>query len=175
MRVLDFAFEAALIEAIGQGLPLVSRPYEAIAKRLGCNEAKVIEGIQRIIQRDDIKRFGVVVRHRELGYRANGMVVWDIPDNRIEELGHSIGRYDFVTLCYQRPRRLPDWPYNLFTMIHGRDKFEVRKQLESIIEQCQLKQINHRILFSGRCFKQRGADYSQTIDPTPQPRVAANG
>lgn len=175
MRVIDSGFEKSLIEAISRGLPLVSRPYEAIAKQLGCSEAKVIEGIQRIIQRDDVKRFGVVVRHRELGYRANGMVVWDIPDDRIEELGHCIGRYDFVTLCYQRPRHQPDWPYNLFSMIHGRDKSDVRKQVELIIEQCKLQLISYEILFSGRCFKQRGAIYCQTIDTTPQPRVAANG
>ncbi len=175
MRVIDSGFEKSLIEVISRGLPLVSRPYEAIAKQLGCSEAKVIEGIQRIIQRGDVKRFGVVVRHRELGYRANGMVVWDIPDDRIEELGHCIGRYDFVTLCYQRPRHQPDWPYNLFSMIHGRDKSDVRKQVELIIEQCELQQICYEILFSGRCFKQRGAIYSQTIDAIPQPRVVANG
>ncbi|MDH5356297.1 MAG: AsnC family protein [Gammaproteobacteria bacterium] len=175
MRVLDFAFESSLIEAIGQGLPLVSRPYEAIAKQLCCSEAKVIEGIQRLIQRDDIKRFGVVVRHRALGYRANGMVVWDIPDSRIEELGHRIGRYDFVTLCYQRPRRQPDWPYNLFSMIHGRDQSDVCKQVELIVEQCELQQIKYEILFSGRCFKQRGAIYSRTAGPISQPRVAVNG
>lgn len=175
MRVIDSGFEKSLVEAISRGLPLVSRPYEAIAEQLGCSEAKVIEGIQRIIQRGDVKRFGVVVRHRELGYRANGMVVWDIPDDRIEELGHCIGRYDFVTLCYQRPRHQPDWPYNLFSMIHGRDKSDVRKQVELIIEQCKLQLISYEILFSGRCFKQRGAIYCQTIDTTSQPRVAANG
>lgn len=175
MRVIDSGFEKSLIEAIGQGMPLVSRPYEAIAKQLGCNEAKVIKGIQRMNQRGDIKRFGIVVRHRELGYRANGMVVWDIPDDRIEELGHCIGRYDFVTLCYRRPRRLPDWPYNLFSMIHGYNQSDVSKQVDIIVEQCGLQTVEHEVLFSGRCFKQRGATYSRTIDPVPQPRVAANG
>lgn len=176
MRVLDSEFEKSLIEAISQGLALVSRPYEAIANQLGCSEAKVIEGIQRMIQRGDIKRFGVVVRHRKLGYRANGMVVWDIPDHRIEELGRCIGRYDFVTLCYQRPRRMPDWPYNLFSMIHGRDQSEVRKQVDVIVKQCELENIAYEILFSGRCFKQRGATYPRPqVELVDHFRIAANG
>jgi DNA-binding Lrp family transcriptional regulator len=179
MRVLDPAFEKSLIEAIGEGLPLVSRPYEAIAKQIGSTESRVIEGIQRIIQRGDIKRFGIIVRHRELGYRANGMVVWDIPDARIEEIGRCIGKYEFVTLCYQRPRRLPDWSYNLFSMIHGHDHEDVRSQVALIVEQCGLQKIPHEILFSGRCFKQRGAKYSQPPEvPGSLPnqhRVAVNG
>ena len=112
--IKDSAFEKALIEIISEGLPLVAHPYATIAAQLDCSEARVIEGIERIMARGDIKRFGVVVRHRKLGYRANGMVVWDIPDARVAELGHCIGQYSFVTLCYQRPRRLPEWRYNLF-------------------------------------------------------------
>ena len=162
MTVLKADFEKALIEALSQGLPLVKRPYEAIAKQLGCSEALVIEGIQRIYQRGDIKRFGVIVRHRKLGYRANGMVVWDIPDNRIADVGKCMGRYEFVTLCYQRPRRLPDWPYNLFCMIHGQDVDHVKCQVEFIAEQCGLQDIPRDVLFSGRCFKQRGAHYPVT-------------
>jgi DNA-binding Lrp family transcriptional regulator len=162
MSVYDAEFEKCLIEAMSQGLPLVSHPYAEIAKQIGSTEAKVVEGIQGLVQRGDIKRFGVVVRHRKLGYRANGMVVWDIPDERLAELGSCIGQYNFVTLCYQRPRRLPDWPYNLFSMVHGHDRSEVINQVDFIVEQCGLEQFAHEILFSGRCFKQRGAIYSQT-------------
>lgn len=179
MSALDPAFENSLIEAISAGLPLVSRPYETIARQIGSTEARVIEGIQGIIHRGDIKRFGVVVRHRELGYRANGMVVWDIPDERIEETGRRIGRYEFVTLCYQRPRRLPDWPYNLFSMIHGYDRPGVCEQVKFIVRQCGLQKITHEILFSGRCFKQRGANYSHRAQLpdwlSNQHRVAADG
>jgi len=171
MSVLKPEFEKALVEALSQGLPLVKRPYQAIAKQIGCSEALVIEGIQRIYQRGDIKRFGVVVRHRKLGYRANGMVVWDIPDNRVTEVGKCMGRYEFVTLCYQRPRRLPDWPYNLFCMIHGQDAEHVKQQVEFIAEQCGLQDIPRDILFSGRCFKQRGAHYSMTKSAPQQASV----
>jgi DNA-binding Lrp family transcriptional regulator len=152
--IKDTAFECALIEIISKGLPLVSHPYAAIAEQLGSSEAEVIDGIQRIMMRGDLKRFGVVVRHRQLGYRANGMVVWDIPDDRVKEVGHCLGQYSFVTLCYQRPRRLPDWRYNLFSMIHGQDRDAVAEQVELVVEQCGLQGIDHQILFSRRCFKQ---------------------
>ena len=124
--------------------------------------------VNRLIQRNDIKRYGVVVRHRELGYRANGMVVWDIPDERIEEFGHCIGKYDFVTLCYQRPRRLPDWRYNLFSMVHGLDREGVIEKVAFIVEQCGLQDMAHEILFSGRRFKQRGAQYNHADLPITQ-------
>ncbi len=169
----DSAFETALIEIVSQGLPLVKQPYAAIAEKLGCSESMVIDGIKRIMMRGDIKRFGVVVRHRQLGYSANAMVVWDIPDERITELGHCIGQYTFVTLCYQRPRRLPGWRYNLFSMIHGQDRGAVTRQVESIVEQCGLSGIEHRILFSKRCFKQRGANYRR--DTPADIRLTANG
>jgi DNA-binding Lrp family transcriptional regulator len=164
----DPALEDALIAALGEGLPLVGRPYAEIAQRLGCSEAEVIDGIRGIIADGRLKRFGVIVRHRQLGYRANGMVVWDIPDQRVRELGHCIGQYAFVTLCYQRPRRLPDWPYNLFTMIHGKDRDAVVAQVELIVEQCGLHGIEHDILFSKRCFKQRGASYRARLPAAAQ-------
>ena len=172
--IKDSAFEKALIGIISEGIPLVSRPYATIAAQLGCSEAMVIEGIERIMARGDIKRFGVVVRHRKLGYRANGMVVWDIPDARVTEMGHCIGQYSFVTLCYQRPRRLPAWHYNLFSMIHGHDRDAVVEQVGFIVEQCGLHDIEHEILFSKRCFKQRGASYAQKSQPD-HAGMAVNG
>jgi DNA-binding Lrp family transcriptional regulator len=175
--IKDTAFETALIEIISKGLPLVKQPYAAIAEQLACSENEVIEGIQRIMMRGDLKRFGVVVRHRQLGYRANGMVVWDVPDERVREVGHCIGQYAFVTLCYQRPRRLPDWHYNLFSMIHGQDRAAVEAQVDFIVEQCGLQDIEHKILFSKRCFKQRGASYRRAHADSPGARhgIAANG
>jgi DNA-binding Lrp family transcriptional regulator len=172
--IKDSPFEKALIEIISEGLPLVQCPYATIATQLGCSETEVIDGIKRIIARGDVKRFGVVVRHRKLGYRANGMVVWDIPDTRVAELGHCIGQYSFVTLCYQRPRRLPDWHYNLFSMIHGRDRAAVSAQVEFIVEQCGLHDIEHEILFSQHCFKQRGASYLRNLQ-SDHLRTAVNG
>ena len=160
----DDRLTLALIAALGRGLPLVERPYAALAEQLGCSERQVIDGISRLAHRGDLKRFGVVVRHRELGYRANGMVVWDIPDAQVEALGQRIGAYPFVTLCYRRPRRPPLWPYNLFCMIHGRDRAAVREQVERIARECELLTVERAILFSARCFKQRGASYRRPAD-----------
>ncbi len=159
MKVLNPNLEQALIAVIEQGLPLVPRPYADLALQIGCSEQEVIDGLQTLKNRGDIKRFGVVVRHRKLGYRANGMVVWNVPDEDVKRLGHCIGQYSFVTLCYRRPRQLPEWGYNLFTMVHGRNKQEVEEKTQLLVEQCGLDDINHEILFSSRCFKQRGARY----------------
>lgn len=152
--------DRALLHAIETGLPLVPRPYAAVGEALGMSEGEVIDRLGRLLQQGIIKRLGVVVRHRKLGYRANGMVVWNLPDQQVDELGHCIGSFPFVTLCYQRPRRLPDWPYNLFTMIHGQDHGEVRSRVQQIVSRCGLDEVVHEVLFSGRCFKQRGARYA---------------
>jgi DNA-binding Lrp family transcriptional regulator len=104
---------------------------------------------------------GVIVKHRQLGYRANAMIVWNVPDNLMKQLGGHISRFPFVTLCYQRPRQ-PEWPYNLYCMIHGKDKTTVLKQLEQLIDACGLSGFDREILFSNRCFKQRGAIYQTT-------------
>lgn len=153
--------DRALIKAVEKGLPIASRPYAEIAKNLDTTEQDVISRLQNLIDQGAIKRYGVVVRHKELGYTANGMVVWDVPDDRVEELGMCIGKYDCVTLSYRRPRRLPEWSYNLFTMVHGSSREEVTKKVEEIVQSCGLQEINHTILFSTRRFKQRGASYTQ--------------
>lgn len=152
--------DRALIRLVEQGLPIVSRPYAELAKQLATTEQDVIARIQQLIDKGAIKRYGVVVRHKELGYTANGMVVWNVPDERVEELGICIGKYTCVTLSYRRPRRLPEWPYNLFTMVHGSCREEVTQKVAEITSNCGLQDIDHIILFSTRRFKQRGASYS---------------
>ncbi|MCP5368433.1 MAG: Lrp/AsnC family transcriptional regulator [Hyphomicrobiales bacterium] len=148
-----------LAAAIEDGLPLVERPYAEIGARAGLSEDEVIAGLARLRDLGVIKRFGVVVRHHELGYRANAMVVWDVPDDRVADLGNCFGKFDFVTLCYRRPRRLPDWPYNLFCMVHGRARETVLEQVEFLARSCGVTDLRHEVLFSGTRFKQRGARY----------------
>lgn len=153
-----------LLEAMQDGLPLVRRPYQALGQGIGASEAEVIGRLRQLLLDGVIKRLGVVVRHRSLGYTANAMTVWDIPDEQVNALGHCFSRYPFVTLCYRRPRRLPDWPYNLFCMIHGRDRAEVRGQVRQLVTELELDTVAHEILFSRRCFKQRGARYGESRD-----------
>ncbi|MEM7221815.1 MAG: AsnC family protein [Pseudomonadota bacterium] len=150
-----------LLEAIEDGLPLVSRPYGVLGKALGIGENEVRARLARLQADGTISRFGVVVRHHELGYRANCMVVWDIPDERVDEAGRRLAALPFVTLCYRRPRRPPTWPYNLFCMIHGRDRGEVETQVADAAQACGLTDVPRAQLFSTRRFKQRGASYRE--------------
>jgi siroheme decarboxylase len=154
------SLDRRLLAAIAAGLPLVPRPYAAIGARIGLGEDEVVAALRRLIDDGTIKRFGIIVRHRELGYRANAMVVWDVPDAHVQEAGRMLARLPFVTLCYRRPRRLPLWPYNLFCMIHGRQRSAVEAQVEQASAAARLENLPRAVLFSRRCFKQRGARYA---------------
>lgn len=151
--------ELALIEALCTGLPLCQRPYNELGGRLGMSEEEVLQSLQSLISRGIIRRFGVVVQHRRIGYTANGMVVWNIPDEMVDDIGKRMGDFDFVTLCYQRPRVMPDWPYNLFCMVHGAKRETVLAQVGELAKELGISDVPNEILFSNRQFKQRGARY----------------
>ena len=151
--------DRALLAALEPGLPACPEPYERLGRLVGLSECAVLERLKALREEGTISRFGVVVRHRELGYRANAMVVWDIPDDRVRKAGKLMAGSPCVTLCYRRPRRLPAWPYNLFCMIHGRNREAVLRQVEEVAELCDLVDTPSAVLFSARCFKQRGAKY----------------
>ncbi|HJP37297.1 MAG TPA: AsnC family transcriptional regulator [Gammaproteobacteria bacterium] len=150
--------EDRLIAAIQDGLPIVPRPYSVIARQVGLGETEVIERIQRLIEDGTISRFGVVVRHRPLGFCANAMVVWDVPDDAVDAVGKQFASNPEVTLCYRRPRRPPAWPYNLFCMVHGKDRARVLDNVDQLARSCDA-QASYAVLFSTRAFKQRGAHY----------------
>ena len=158
-----------LIAAIQDGLPLVPRPYARVGAQIGLSEGEVIENLRHLIDRGAIRRWGVIVRHHELGYRANAMVVWDVPQEQVRAAGRRLAGLPFVTLCYQRPRRPPDWPYNLFCMIHGRDRETVTGLIAQAAEQAGLTEVDRAVLFSRRRFKQRGARY---VAPVPETAAA---
>jgi DNA-binding Lrp family transcriptional regulator len=151
--------DLALIEALCGGLPLVAEPYAELGQRVNLSEAEVIGSIQRLIDGGVIKRFGVIVQHRKLGYTANAMSVWNVPDARVRSIGERMGNLPFVTLCYCRPRHLPDWPYNLFAMVHGSDRETVLSQVADIARTLELEHVERDVLFSSRQFKQCGARY----------------
>ena len=167
--------EQRLIEAIQGGLPLVSRPYAAVGEQIGLTEVEVIASLAHLIQTGVIKRLGIVVRHRQLGYRANAMVVWDVPDAQVTAIGQQIGQFDGVSLCYRRARHLPEWPYNLYCMIHGKDRNAVLRDLDKLIAIYNLSHISHQVLFSRRCFKQSGACYTFRSAAIYPPQRAAIG
>ena len=152
--------ERRLVSVLQEGLPLFIRPFALIAERIGASENEVLSRIGNWLEDGAIKRFGVVVRHHELGYTANAMLVHDIPDARVGELGRALAEEPAVTLCYRRPRRLPDWPYNLFCMIHGRERAEVESIIADLRRRHGLEGCAHDVLFSLTRFKQNGARYA---------------
>jgi DNA-binding Lrp family transcriptional regulator len=157
------AIDYQLIAAVQAGLPIAARPYAAIAEQLAITEQEVIERLARLKTQGLIKRWGVVVNHRQLGYRANAMIVMDVPDERVAQVGALISQQACVNLCYQRPRQGEVWPYNLYCMIHGKSREAVLEQLAELRHSCDLTGYAFEVLFSRRCFKQRGALYTRHL------------
>ena len=150
------AADLRLLAALQPGLELVAHPYRRLAAQAGLDEDAVLARLAAWVASGLIKRFGVVVRHHELGFRANAMVVFDLPDAAVDAVGARLAAAPGVTLCYRRRRCLPHWPYNLYCMVHGRSREEVRpvvERLGALAGQPGLP------LFSTRRFKQCGARY----------------
>lgn len=124
--------DRALIVATQGGLPLVARPYHAIGEQLGLAAEEVMRRLQALLAGGIIRRIGAVPNHYAIGWTANGMTVWDVADEQVDELGAIIGGLQFVTHCYRRPRALPAWPYNLFAMVHGSSRQECAVKAEEI-------------------------------------------
>jgi DNA-binding Lrp family transcriptional regulator len=151
--------ERQLIAALQGGLVLESRPFARLAATVGLDETAVIACIEGWLTDGLIRRFGVVVRHHELGLEANAMCVWDVPDEQVSALGRQLAREAAVTLCYRRRRVQPGWPYNLFCMIHGSARAEVLAAREELAVRLGLDRHPHAVLFSCKRFKQTGARY----------------
>ncbi|BAO30360.1 siroheme decarboxylase subunit beta [Sulfuritalea hydrogenivorans] len=150
------ATDRRLIVATQGGLPRVSRPYDALAGELNITAGEVLQRLQRMLDRGVIRRIGAVPNHYAIGYTANGMSVWDVDDKHIDRLGIEVGALEFVTHCYRRPRRLPDWPYNLFAMVHSQNREEVAARVAEIAvllgDACRA----HDILYSTAILKKTG-------------------
>lgn len=156
--------ERAIIVATQGGLPLVARPYHAIAEQLQISAEEVMRRMQSMQQRGLIRRIGVVPNHYALGYRANGMSVWDVDDAVIDQLGERVGQLACVSHCYRRPRRLPQWPYNLFAMVHGKSRAEVEQKVAEIAALLGQHARAHEILYSTRILKKTGLRLAQDAD-----------
>ena len=121
-----------LVIATQAGLPLVPRPYDLLAEQLGVSPAEVKARLAAMLESGRIRRIGAVPNHYAIGYTANGMSVWDIDAAVIDAVGERVGALDFVTHCYRRPRHLPDWPYNLFAMVHAASHEAALARVEEI-------------------------------------------
>lgn len=148
--------DRAIVLATQEGLPLTPRPYEAVGEEVGIPAAEVISRMERMLETGIIRRIGAVPNHYALGYHANGMTVWDVPDERVKELGQRMGALDYVSHCYHRPRHLPEWPYNLFAMVHGKDRDLVETRVAEMAEMLGADDRGHLILYSSRILKKTG-------------------
>ncbi len=149
--------------AVQDDLPLVERPYAAVAERLGTTEERVIGLLSTLLERGVVKRLGAVPNHYALGITANGMAVWDVPDEAVDAFGERLAARAEVTHCYRRPRRPPEWRYNLYAMVHGRSREEVLSTVGRMASEAGLAGFPSAVLFSVRQFRKRGARLRETF------------
>ena len=150
------AVDRRIILATQGGLPLVAAPYAQLAEQIGIPAEELMSRMRGMLNSGVIRRIGAVPNHYKLGFRGNGMSVWDVPDELVCELGERIGVLDFVSHCYHRPRHPPRWPYNLFAMVHGRDRDEVMQKVVRVAEMLGAAARKHDVLFSTRILKKTG-------------------
>jgi DNA-binding Lrp family transcriptional regulator len=139
-----------VVRCIQEDLPLIERPFKLWADHLAMTEDALLDLISGWLKSGLMRRFAAVLNHREVGFGANGMVVWNSPENRIDECGRILASFSEVSHCYNRPS-FPDWPYNLYAMIHGRRMEDCRNTAEKLNDAIHLQ--DYRILFSSKEFK----------------------
>ncbi len=150
------AFDRALIAAVQSGLPLVARPYEAVGAMLGVDGERVRTRLAAMLHEGLVRRIGAVPNHYRLGFTANGMSVWDVADDQVDALARQVAQLTGVSHCYRRTRHLPEWPYNLFAMLHGRSREEVQRQADVVAALLGPACRAHDILYSTAILKKTG-------------------
>ena len=155
MVTLD-EIDLAIMRITQAGLPLTPRPYQHIAEQLGLTAEVVMTRMAAMQEQGIIRRIGAVPNHYKLGYRFNGMAVWNVPDESIDDLGQKVGLLEFVSHCYHRLRHLPEWPYNLFAMVHGKSQADVDKQIKQIADLLGDANLGSDVLYSTKILKKTG-------------------
>ena len=150
------AIDRRIIQLTQAGLPLCRHPYEQLAQQLGIETEALMQRFNAMLDDGIIRRIGAVPNHYKLGYRFNGMTVWDVDDAHIDRLGEQVGQLASVSHCYHRPRHLPEWPYNLFAMVHSKTESGVQAQIAQIQQILGCYQRQHDVLYSTRILKKTG-------------------
>lgn len=145
-----------LVLATQEGLPIVREPYHALARELGVSAEAVMDRLRAMLAAGVIRRIGAVPNHYRLGFVANGMTVWEVPEDRIDAAGQLVGGLDYVSHCYRRPPHPPAWPYTLFAMVHGRDRASVEDRVAEIASLLGPMSRSHEVLYSARILKKTG-------------------
>ena len=153
------ADDKKLIRQIQGDLPISPTPFQPLARPLGLEEKEFLNRVRHLIRRRIIRRFGAILRHQKAGYRGNAMVVWKVPEYRIPQVSRAMASFPAVSHCYLRPP-FPQWPYNLYTMVHGQSEKDCRLAAQKISKETGLK--DYRLLFSKREHKKSSMRYFET-------------
>lgn len=151
------ATDRRLFLATQSGLALTEQPYRAIAEQLGLSEEEVMARMRAMLGAGAVRRIGASINPQALGYLVSAMTVWDVEDERVDELGAAIAGLAYVSHCYRRARRLPEWPYNLYVKVHGRDRCDVQGRAEVVLAMLGGACRGWDLLFGGGVLKKGGA------------------
>jgi len=158
--MMDINQQRKVLQQLSKGLPICENPYKAVADEASITEVELLEFIQDLVNSNVINRFGMVINQESVGFVKNAIVVWDIPDDEVDQLGALLGLQERISLCYKRKRQLPDWPYNLYTMIHGKTQNDVVAELNRIVSENNIGNYACDVLISSKSFKHEGARHN---------------
>lgn len=148
--------DKAIIHCIQSEIPIIQEPFRFIANRLNMNETELLKRLESMLEKGIIRRIGAVLNHRNVGFQANAMVVWSIPEDKVEACGSKMVLQREISHCYQRSRH-SDWPYNVYTMIHARTK----EECEAIIQKAAdiIGVYDYEVLYSTQELKKKSFRY----------------
>ncbi len=145
-----------IVRALADGIPLVPQPYAELSKKAGVTEEEFLARLRKLKATGVLRRVGAVLQHRKAGFVANALCVWQIPRERVDEIGNAVKCEPFVSHCYLR-ETTSEWPYNFYVMLHGKD----RKQCEELAKRIEAE--NHigdcRMYYSVREWKKTAMRY----------------
>ncbi|MCK8816101.1 AsnC family transcriptional regulator [Natroniella sulfidigena] len=156
MEIEISQLDQEIIKAVQEDLPLVERPYQKIADELGITEEKLLARLKSLNEEGKLRRMGLILYHRQAGYQFNGMGAWIVPAERRDEVGELMASYEEISHVYERPT-YPDWPYNLFSMIHGHSQADVEEVARQISEKTGIT--DYTILYSTEELKKISMKY----------------
>ncbi len=148
--------EKKIIASIQGDIPVISRPYLEISKKLKISEETLLKTLKDLCDKGVIRRFGATIRHQKSGFAANAMVAWIVDEKRIEEVGEKMSSFKEVSHCYRR-NPSDEWPYNLYTMVHAKNEDTCRKIAQTMSSEACVE--NYKLLFSRREFKKTSMKY----------------
>jgi siroheme decarboxylase len=151
--MMDINKQRKVLKILSHGLPICEEPYKELSEKIGVPQNKIFSFVQELVDANIISRFGMVINQEAVGYEENAIVVWDIPDEEVDQIGALLGLQEKISLCYRRQRQLPDWPYNLFTLIHGKTKQDVLAEINQIVSVNGIDDYACDMLISTETFK----------------------